>query len=128
MPEPNKIQYLDKHGLALYDELLKHYINKEAKIYYDTTEHWNDKPDLITEAGCIYIYSDWGVSPEGKVIAGFKVGDGSTRLFDVPFTDQMYADHINDTVIHITQQERTEWNNKVACFYIKDLERLIFTN
>ena len=127
MAEP-KTQYLDKHGLALYDELLKRYINKEAKIYYDTTENWDEKPDLITESGCIYIYSDWGRDPVGRLIAGFKVGDGETRLLDLPFTDQMYADHINDTVAHITQQERTDWNNKVTCFYLKDLERIIFSH
>jgi hypothetical protein len=125
MPEP-KSQYLDKHGLQLYDELLKHYINKEAKIYYDTTENWDKKPDLITESGSVYIYSDWGRDPVGRLIAGFKVGDGETRLLDLPFTDQMYADHINDTVSHITQQERTDWNNKITCFYVKDLERVIF--
>lgn len=127
MPEPN-IQYLDKRGLQLYDELLKHYIDKEARIFYGTTAHWNSQPDLRAEVGCVYIYSDWGTSPEGKNIAGFKVGDGSSRLYDVPFTDQMYADHLNDTISHITQQEREDWNNKVACFYIKDLERMIFTN
>ena len=128
MPEP-RVEYLDKQGLALYDELLKKYIAREdAKVFCDTTEHWDAKPDLISEYGNVYIYSDWGVSPDGKQIAGFKVGDGETRLYDVPFTDQMYADHIKDTIIHITQQEREDWNNKVACFYIKDLERLIFTH
>ena len=126
MSEP-KTQYLDKHGLQLYDELLKHYISKDSKIFYDTTEHWDAKPYLTTELGCIYIYSDWGVSPEGKAIAGFKVGDGITRLYDVPFTDQMYDDHIHDTIAHITQEERENWNDKVTCFYIKDLERLIFS-
>ena len=127
MPDP-KIQYLDKHGLQLYDELLKHYITQESKIYYDTTANWDAKPDLITESDCVYIYSDWGTDPAGRLIAGFKVGDGETRLADLPFTDQMYADHINDTVRHITQQERTDWNNKVTCFYIRDLERVIFSN
>ena len=124
---PDKLHYLDNHGLQLYDQLIKNYINTEAKIFYDTTAHWNSKPELITEHGCIYIYSDWGTSPDGRQIAGFKVGDGETRLYDIPFTDQMYADHMNDTVVHITQQEREDWNNKMACFYIKDLERMIFT-
>lgn len=119
-------QYLDKHGLALYDQLIKNYISTEAKIFYDTTAHWNENPDLITQHGCIYIYSDWGVSPDGRNIAGFKVGDGETRIADVPFTDQMYDEHIHDTIAHITQEERMNWNDKVTCFYMKDLERLIF--
>jgi len=123
----DKLNYLDKQGLQLYDQLIKHYINTEAKIFYDTKAHWDAQPELISEHGCIYIYSDWGTSPDGRKIAGFKVGDGETRLYDIPFTDQMYADHLNDTVCHITQQEREDWNNKMACFYIKDLERIIFT-
>lgn len=123
----DKLNYLDKQGLALYDQLIKHYINTEAKIFYETSAYWDAHPELITESGCIYIYSDWGTSPEGKKIAGFKVGDGETRLYDVPFTDQMYDDHIHNTIIHITQEERTDWNNKVTCFYIGDLERLIFS-
>lgn len=122
------MKYLNEHGLALYDELLKRYISQESKIYYDTTAHWDEKPDFVPEGGCVVIYSDWGRDPTGRLVAGFKVGDGTTRLLDLPFTDQMYADHINDTVIHITQQERTDWNNKVTCFYLKDLERIIFTN
>ena len=118
-------RFLNEAGLQLYDTLIKYHLDK---VFYDTFENWESQPDLIGKNGCIYIYSDWGTSPEGKSIAGFKIGDGETRLADLCFTDQMYTDHINDTVIHITQQERTDWNNKVTCFYISDLERLIFSN
>ena len=121
----NRKNYLDEHGLQLYDGLLKYHV---TKVFYDTTANWDAQPDLITREGCIYIYSDWGEDPEGRKVAGFKVGDGETRLADSCFIDQMYADHINDTVRHITSQERTDWNNKVTCFYIKDLERLIFSH
>ena len=123
-----KQYYLDKSGLQLYDMLIKHHIDLQNKVFYDTYDHWESQPDLIGQQGCIYIYSDWGEAPDGRKVAGFKVGDGETLLKDIIFTDQMYADHLNDTVIHITQQERTDWNNKVTCFYISDLERLIFSN
>lgn len=123
-----KQYYLDKSGLQLYDMLIKHHIDLQNKVFYDTYDNWESQPDLIGQQGCIYIYSDWGEAPDGRKVAGFKVGDGETLLKDIIFTDQMYADHLNDTVAHITQQERTDWNNKVTCFYMQDLERLIFTH
>lgn len=123
----DKKYYLDEEGLRLYDILIKQHIDSEDKVFYGTMEHWDSMPTLVGKRGCIYIYSDWGESPDGRKVAGFKVGDGETLLADIIFTDQMYADHINDTVRHITSQERTDWNNKVTCFYIKDLERLIFS-
>lgn len=75
---PDKLNYLDKHGLQLYDQLIKNYINTEAKIFYDTTAHWNSKPELITEHGCIYIYSDWGTSPDGRQMNN---GDNAIQLY-----------------------------------------------
>jgi hypothetical protein len=43
------------------------------------------------------------------------VGDGQTLLKDLPFTDMVYYDHISDPIVHITQEEREFWNNKVSC-------------
>ena len=98
-----------------------------CKVLYDTTAHWDAKPDLIAKEGYIYIYSDWGESPDGKKIAGFKVGDGITPLIDILFTDQMYDDHIKNAIVHITQEEREYWNDKVTCSYISELEKIIFS-
>ena len=123
----DKKQYLDEHGLQLYDLLLKQHIDNENKVFYDTMDNWNAQPDLVGKRGCIYIYSDWGESPDGRKVAGFKVGDGETLLADIIFTDQMYDDHIHDTIMHVTQEDKNSWNNKVTCFYIKDLERIIFS-
>lgn len=120
-------RFLNEAGLQLYDILIKQHIDLQNKVFYDTYDNWESQPDLVGRAGCIYIYADWGEDPQGRKVAGFKVGDGETLLTDLPFTDQMYMDHLNDTVAHITQQERTDWNNKVTCFYMQDLERLIFT-
>lgn len=98
-----------------------------CKVLYDTMAHWDAKPNLIGKAGYIYIYSDWGTAPDGRKIAGFKVGDGETLLSDIIFSDQMYADHINDMIRHVTQEERNSWNNKVTCTYVQELERIIFS-
>ena len=96
-------------------------------VEYGTTAHWNSKPDFIGVRGVIYIYSDWAKTDDDRYIAGFKVGDGVTLLMDLPFTDQMWADHINDAVRHISQAERDRWNDKVSISYLEQLERIIFS-
>lgn len=98
-----------------------------CKVLYHSSAYWNSRPDLIGQRGFIYIYSDWGTSPDGRKVAGFKVGDGETLLADIIFTDQMWDDHIKDAVRHITQEERERWNNKVTCSYVENLERIIFS-
>ena len=123
----DKKYYLDENGLRLYDILIKHHITSEEKVFYDTMEHWDSQPGLVGKIGCIYIYSDWGTSPDGRKVAGFKVGDGITLLKDIIFTDQMYDDHIHDLLAHVSTEDRENWNNKVTCFYIKNLEKLIFS-
>jgi len=122
----DKKYYLDEEGLRLYDILIKQHIASEDKVLYDTMENWDAQPDLMSKEGYVYIYSDWGTSPDGRKVAGFKVGDGETLLKDIIFTDQMYNDHIHDIICHITQEERENWNNKVTCFYVKNLEKLVF--
>lgn len=97
------------------------------KIFYNTTEYWNSRPTLLTKQGYIYIYSDYKQS-EGENIAGIKIGDGTSYLIDMPFTDKPLDDHIADTVKHITATEREFWNNKVRCFIDpENAEKLIFT-
>lgn len=97
-----------------------------CKVLYGTSAYWNSQPNLMSLEGYIYIYSDWGTSPDGRKVAGFKVGDGVTLLEDIIFTDQMYLDHLNDAIRHITQAERNRWNDKVSCDYVRELERIIF--
>ena len=121
-----KKYYLDEEGLRLYDILIKQRIDTQDKVFYDTMANWDSKPTLVGQRGCVYIYSDWGTSPDGRDVAGFKVGDGETLLKDIIFTDQMYRDHVNDVLSHVSTEDRDNWNNKVTCFYIRDLERLIF--
>ena len=99
-----------------------------SKILYNTTEYWTSHPDIIARKGYLYVYSDWKKDDEDKNIAGIKVGDGSSYLIDIPFTDQIWADHVSDVISHITQEEREFWNNKVRCYIdVNDPKHLIFT-
>lgn len=100
----------------------------DKEVFYGTTEYWNTQPQLISIKGGVYVYSDHDKDSEGKDIAGLKIGDGTSYLIDMPFVDEKYAQHVLDTIVHITQQEREFWNNKVRCYIDpKDTQHLIFT-
>lgn len=101
-----------------------------AKIHVDTTEHWNAQKDLIGEKNHLYVYSDY-VQDGTKKLAGVKAGDGKAYLIDTPFivgNTKPLEDHVKDETVHITEDERLFWNNKVTCFLSADnSEQLVFT-
>ena len=121
--------YLDFTGLTLYTELLKQYISiTTPKILYDTKAHWDAQPSLLSEAGTVYIYSDYYQDDENNDIPAFKVGDSNTYLIDMPVMGKLYDDHLADSVRHITNAERTAWNNKVRIYEDPtDSENIVFT-
>lgn len=89
---------------------------ESAKIYSNTTEVWNEQSTLISEENTFYIYTDYKIENEIN-IPGLKIGDGSSYLIDLPFVAAGEQDltqvfqHINNTNIHISQEEKTKWNN-----------------
>ena len=95
-----------------------------GQVLYDTTANWEAQGALIAEEGIVYVYSD-AYYIEDEVgnrtpIAGIKIGDGNAYLSDMPFvTDAMTAtiiQHVTDTNVHVTLQEKAFWNNKVSSF------------
>lgn len=127
--------YIDAYGLAHLSLLIKQAIInavnelelKMPKILFAPKADWDMDSTKIAEANTIYVYTDY-TGYDGKSLAGFKVGDGVSYLIDMPFVDQVYNDHINDSTIHITQAEREFWNNKVRCYLDGvDQEEIIFT-
>ena len=93
-----------------------------------TTAEWNSQTHLIARKNIVYVYSDHEHDSLGNPIAAFKVGDGLTYLIDLPFNDDLWMEHINDTTVHITDAEREFWNNKVTAYLnAQDLEELILT-
>ena len=91
-------------------------VGGDCRVLYASTETWNSQPQLIADKGYLYIYSDYKQNEQGQNIAGIKVGDGLAYLIDIPFTDDLYARHIEDTVLHISPEDREKWDNKVTCF------------
>ena len=98
------------------------------EVYFDTVAGWAAKGSLVSEANTLYIYTDYQQDSEGNDIPGIKIGDGNAYLVDKPFLDTIYYEHVNDTDIHITAEEREFWNNKVRCYYSPtNDETVIFT-
>lgn len=91
-----------------------------GEIYYDTEENWNSKPSLISKKGAIYVYSNHSYKDEDTPIPAIKIGDGNAYLIDMPFANEDVSDllnsHVTDHIIHITDEERAFWNNKVGAF------------
>lgn len=96
-----------------------------SKVFYNTTEYWTEQEELIAEFGAFYIYSDYKFI-EDKYVPGIKVGNGVDLLKDLPFLDNTFWEHIQDTGIHITRREREFWNNKVSVDLIEEDELIIF--
>lgn len=96
----------------------------------NTTAGWNSMPDYIPKQGEICIYTDYEVIEEdGQIInvPGIKIGDGNAYVVDLPFASssaKKIEDHISNTNIHVTQEDKEFWSNKLNC-YISE-ENLIF--
>lgn len=98
------------------------------EVVAKTTSEWNNTPSLVSQAGTIYIYTDYYDDGQGHNVPAFKVGDGLAYLIDLPFVDVNMQRHMSDEVIHITEQERVFWNNKIRTDSTEiDRENLIFT-
>lgn len=104
------------------------YIEKYTdRVRTDTTEGWNSLVGYISEEGVVYIYSDYMQNENGENIPGFKVGDGLAYLADLPFSDDLMVNHINNLDIHVTLEEKQFWNNKVRAYHQTNTENIVFT-
>lgn len=91
-----------------------------AKLIMATTAVWQTRVDYVPPRGTIIVYSDRNVI-DGQEYVGLKIGDGLAYVVDLPFVgdeiaDQIITDlndHISDRTVHITQEEREYWNNKL---------------
>ena len=90
---------------------------KEIKI--GSTADWSNNLTYIPNKGDIILYTDKSTLRNNTTIAGIKIGDGLAYCVDLPFVGDDIAEdllnHINDTIRHITAEERNKWNNKLNC-------------
>lgn len=99
------------------------------KIYYHLRSDWDAMTTLISKKNTIYVYVDYAKTVDGKDVAGIKLGDGNSYLIDLPFVDEVYAEHIANQEIHVSPDDRLNWDAKVRCVYDDgvDESNLIFT-
>ena len=126
--------YLSLAGLAYYDSKVKSRLGQKLGALSGTTAQWNAQASLVSEANVLYIYTDYKtktVSGNTVNIPGLKIGDGTTYLIDLPFVaanEDALAEHIANTTVHITANERANWDNKVSCFLDdQNNEMVVFT-
>ena len=99
-----------------------------SNVLVGTTAEWNAQPDLIGAKNVIYVYTDHYHDDDGNPVPGYKVGDGLGYLAGQAFDDAIMVKHIHNTEIHITEEEREFWNNKVSVYVDADNpELLVFT-
>ena len=107
----------------------------DTPIHYSTTEEWNGKPELIGQKGHIYVYSDHSETDIGGEIVpvpNIKIGDGKAYLIDSPFVtasvEDMINTHISDDAVHVSEEDRAAWGDKIRCYIAPDdPENIIFT-
>ena len=107
---------------------------ESVSCYYQSAEEWGEDTSLISQQNVFYVYTDHQtVEKDGELISipGLKIGDGQSYVVDLPFiTDyisESLLNHTNNSTVHITQQEREFWNNKVTCYLdYEDDEHVIF--
>lgn len=105
---------------------------KYTNIEHGTTEYWREHCDYVPDAGKMVIYDD-AFNYDGFICPGLKIGNGNAYIGDLPFLidekaqaiymndfyrrleqiENTLDEHINDSIRHITQEEREKWNNKI---------------
>lgn len=98
----------------------------KENIYIKTTAEWNSAMSLKSEKNVIYIYSDYFTMSDGSVVPGYKIGDGESYLFTMPILNQVYFDHMTNTDIHTSLEEKEYWNNKVSVTLEEEEELIKF--
>lgn len=92
-------------------------VNTRIISKHDTTAHWNAAIGFIPLKGEIIIYEDYS-RDDGTDIPNIKIGDGLAYVQDLPFVatiPQDIIDHINNTLIHVSSEDRAYWNHKIDC-------------
>lgn len=91
-----------------------------ASVRIGTTDYWNNKIGFIPMNGEIIIYSDYdSVVVDGHTVSvpGIKIGSGNAYVQDLAFVgaadrEDLLA-HINNTTVHVTNEDKLFWNNKL---------------
>ena len=117
--------YIDAEVDGVLKRTLINPTGGSSKVKSATTAQWATQTNLVSEKDVIYVYIDHQTN-DGKNIPGIKIGDGLAYVVDLPFADEMYINHIANTDIHITTEERTKWNKAITAS-VEDSENLVLS-
>lgn len=98
------------------DEWLRSLVGNAADV--NTTHNWNSDLDYIPPRGKIVVYSDARIRETGSTpMPGIKIGDGTTPLVDLPFSDD-YAitelrKHEANQEVHVAEADRKRWDERI---------------
>lgn len=127
------------NGIPLAEGLFGQDLNL-ATTYFKTTAEWARLP-VISEKNALYVYTDYEkrIDEEGKeyYIAGFKIGDGNAYVSDLPFqltitdaiieTAERAKEHMASASIHVSDEDRLRWDNKVSASVNEESETLLLS-
>ena len=105
-----RIIYTDS---TTYDFQVYNGADGKNNLKFGTKAEWDAQSFLIAEKDVIYIYTDARTDAFGSHYPDYKIGNGIGYLYDLPFANNPIYEHMNNTTVHITQEEREFWNNKV---------------
>ena len=114
--------YLNKAGLQYFYSLINQKMDERLPFFAKTTAEWNADRTIVSQANVLYIYTDYKtITKDGQTynIPNAKFGDGNAYLIDLPFVamdDEAIYNHISNTSIHVSQQDRSNWDEKVRCY------------
>ena len=127
-------KYLDSAGVSYLWSKIKRIQQNKIVYYSNSKQVWNLEPQLISEKDVLYIYTDYktvNIDDEQITIPGLKIGDGKSYLIDLPFFNDIsnfndiFMDHINNKVIHVSMEDRMFWDNKLNLFLREQEQNLI---
>lgn len=93
-------------------------------IHSKTTAEWNSQP-ILTQVNHIYVYTDHQQDEQGNPVPGIKIGTGNAYVADLPFIDTVTMDHINNTDIHVSAEDRAYWDEKFQAYYSANVNNLL---
>lgn len=92
-------------------------LNDYAKVIIKTQDEWIAQSFVKSQKGQIYIYVKKNIEEDALISARMKVGDGKTFIFNLPFIEdvnkELFENHIQNTAIHTSLEEKTFWSNKI---------------
>lgn len=97
-------------------------VKKLTEVLYGTTMEWAQDKTRIAQKGVIYVYSDYVKASDGAGgtvdVPGFKVGDGTSYLIDMPFAqgeiNEEIRSHIANQKIHVSEDDRRRWDDETG--------------